>query len=265
MDFRVEQDVYRGPFDLLLFLVRKHEVDVAHISIATIVDRYFECLEALQLIDVNEVGDFLELAGTLLEIKSRAVLPHAEEESADAADPRDELIDRLLEYKRYKDAAGMLEEQSRRWQQRFPRLADDLPPRKIDPADQPIHEVELWDLVSALGRVLKDKDRVPATTIVYDDTPIHVYMSRIFDRITHEQRASFSDLFEPGMHKSAIVGVFLAVLELVRHHSVVAEQNDLHGEIQLTAGETFDPNRPIKAVDEYGSGRIDLNALPTKK
>jgi segregation and condensation protein A len=251
MDFRVQLDVFRGPLDLLLYLVRKHEVEIADLPIALITEQYLAHLEVLQQLDVNEVGDFLELASTLIEIKSQMVLPRGGEEVLAWDDPRDELVARLLEYKKYKDAASMLEERSRDWQQHYPRLASDLPPRQIDPTGQPIQEVELWDLVSAFGRILRDSQAVRPQAIVFDETPIQVYMQRIHVKLATDRRAAFSDMFEPGMHKSAIVGVFLAVLELVRHHSVVAEQSDLHGEIWIVPGEQFDPQREIAAAEEY--------------
>jgi segregation and condensation protein A len=245
MDFRVQLDVFRGPLDLLLFLVRKHEVDVRDLPIALVAEQYLAYLEVLQELDVNEVGDFLDLASTLVEIKSQLVLPRGGEEAESWDDPRDELVERLLEYKKYKDAASRLEERSRDWQQHYARLASDLPPRQIDPAGQPIREVELWDLVSAMGRILRESQQVQPQAIVYDETPIQVYMQRIHHKLVEEQRAAFSDMFEAGMHKSAIVGVFLAVLELVRHHNVRAEQNDLHGEIWIVPGEEFNPAREI--------------------
>src|SRR5205814_6405907 len=120
---------------------------------------------------------------------------------------------------------------------------------------QPIHEVEMWDLVSAMGRILRESQAVQPQAIVYDDTPIQVYMQRIYGKLGTERRVAFSDMFEPGMHKSAIVGVFLAVLELVRHHGVRTEQNDLHSEIWIVPGEGFDPSKEIVAGDEYG-GRV---------
>jgi segregation and condensation protein A len=252
MDFRVELDTFRGPLDLLLYLVRKHEVDVSDIPIALITDQYLAHLDVLEQLDVNAVGDFLDLASTLIEIKSQMVLPRGGEETQEWDDPREELVARLLEYKQYKDAASLLDERSRDWQQHYPRLASDLPPRQVDPAGQPIHEVELWDLVSALGRILRDNQAAQTSTIVYDDTPIQVYMARIHERLATERKAAFSEMFSPGMHKSAIVGVFLAILELVRHHSVSAEQNQLHGEIWIVPGESFDPNKEIVAADEYG-------------
>lgn len=251
MDFRVDLSTFRGPLDLLLYLVRKEEVDLHDLPIAKVTEQYLQHLEVLEHLDVNSVADFLDLASTLIEIKSRLVLPHGGEEAEVFDDPRDNLVQRLLEYKQIKDAASMLEERGRDWQRHVSRLASDLPPREIAPADQPIHEVELWDLVSAMGRILRENKVVKQATIVYDETPIQVYMQRIHEKLTTHQRASFSEMFAPGMHKSAMIGVFLAVLELCRHHSVRAEQNDLHGEIWIIPDAEFDPSKEIAAADNY--------------
>jgi segregation and condensation protein A len=239
MDFRIDLDAYRGPLNLLLYLVRKHEVEIADLPIARITEQYLEHLEVLRELDVNAAGEFLELASTLVEIKSQSVLPHGDEELEAIHDPRDELVERLLEYKKYKDAASMLDEQSRQWQQRFARQASELPVRRIDLTQQPIHEVELWDLVSALGRMIRSREAIAPANIVYDETPIQVYMKQIHDRLATAGKAAFSELFAPGMHKSAMVGMFLAILELVRHHSVRTEQGELHGEIWVLPGEAF--------------------------
>jgi segregation and condensation protein A len=255
MDFRVELELFRGPLDLLLYLVRKHELDICDLPIALITDQYIAHLEVLEQLDVNDVGDFLEVASTLVEMKSQLVLPRGGEETETFDDPRDQLVERLLDYKKYKDAASMLDERSRDWQQHYPRLACDLGPRVVDPVEQPIREVELWDLVSAMGRILRDSQATTPTAIVYDDTPIHVHMQRIHAKLVHEGRVAFSAMFEPGMHKSAIVGIFLAVLELARHHGVRTEQRELHGEIWVVPGEGFDPGKAVGDGEELRSGR----------
>jgi len=252
MSFRVDLDMFRGPLDLLLYLVRKQELEVTGIPVATIAEQFLGYLEILVELDVNAAADFIEMASTLMEIKSRMVLPRGGEETEELEDPREELVERLLMYKKYRDAASILDEQSRQWQQRLPRLADDLPPRRIEPALQPIQEIELWDLVSAFGRIVRDAQVLQPANIVYDDTPIHVHMDRIHQRLTQEGRASFSDMFRPGMHKSSMIGVFLAILELVRHHSVRAEQEDLHGEIWILPGEAFQEQLDLSNVDNYG-------------
>lgn len=262
MNFRVDLDIFRGPMDLLLHLVRKHEVEIADLPIAPITQQYLAYLEVLQELDVNAAGEFLEMASTLTEIKSRLVLPHGDEEAETLDDPRDELVERLLEYKKYKDAASVLDEQGRQWQQRFARQASDVPPRRTDLINQPIHEVELWDLVSALGRLLRERQRVAPASIVYDDTPIHVYMQQIHGRLLAEQKAAFSELFVPGLHKSAMVGMFLAILELVRHHSVRTEQGDLHGEIWILPGESFSSDLNLQQVDNYEHPPLVSDELP---
>jgi segregation and condensation protein A len=259
--FKVDLEIFRGPLDLLLYLVRKHEVEITDIPIAPITDQYLEYLAVLQEFDVNAVGDFLEMASTLVEIKSRMVLPRGDEVEDELADPRQQLVARLLEYKKFKDAASMLDERGRSWQERYGRLASDLPPRQRDLADQEIQEVELWDLVSAFGRIVRESAAAKPANIVYDDTPIHVYMARIKSQLTERGRIAFRDLFQTGMHKSALIGMFLAVLELVRHHQVQAEQGVLFGELWLLPGQQVDAPLDLADVDEYehggGSGRDD--------
>jgi segregation and condensation protein A len=254
MKFRVDLDTFRGPMDLLLYLVRKHEVDVVDLPIALVTDQYLQYLTVLEQLDVNAVGDFLEMASTLIEIKSRLVLPRADEIEDEIEDPRAELVQRLLEYKKYKDAASILEERSRQWQQHYPRAADDLRTRRVDPAEQPIHEVELWDLVSAMGRVMRENLATKPSNIVYDETPIHVYMEVIHGRLVRDGRVAFSEMFELGMHKSAMIGVFLAILELVRHRHVLAEQNRLHGEIWILPSDGFSKTFDASSIDQYDHG-----------
>lgn len=256
MDFRVDLDVFRGPLDLLLYLVRKHELQITEIPIATITAQYLTYLDVLEELDCNAVGDFLAMASTLIEIKSQEVLPRCDEVVDDQIDcPREELVRRLLEYKKYRDAASILDERSRQWQQRYARLANDLPPRERNLAEEPIREVELWDLVSAFGRVIRESVSVQPSSIVYDDTPIHVHMERIQTRIVGEGRLAFSDLFVPGMHKSRLVGVFLAVLEMVRHYRVRVAQDGLFGEIWILAQSDAAGPLDSAAVDNYDHTR----------
>jgi segregation and condensation protein A len=252
--FRVELDDYHGPVDLLLYLVRQHELEVTALPLAVIIEQYLSYIAVLEQIDVNAVGDFLDMASTLIEIKSRMVLPGEEEVEDELEDPRQELVSRLLEYKQYRDAASMLEERARQWSERFPRMASDLPSRPHAPEHQPIMQVELWDLVSAFGRVLKGKQAVRGPeNIRYDETPIHVYMQRIDARVRSEGRVAFTALFEAAVHKSALVGMFLAVLELVRHQHARASQPELFGEIWIEPGDQRLPE-DMMAVSTYEHG-----------
>ena len=120
-----------------------------------------------------------------------------------------------------------------------------------DPADEPIQEVELWDLVSAFGRIMRESEAAKPSSIVYDDTPIHVYMGRIHARLLETGRLAFRDLFDPSMHKSSLVGIFLAILELVRHHHVRVEQNALFGEVWILPNLESTAPLDLSNVDEY--------------
>lgn len=254
MNFRVDIDMFRGPMDLLLYLVRKHEVEIVDIPIATITEQYLDYLTVLEQLNVNAVGDFLEMASRLVEIKSQQVLPRADEIQEDIEDPRKELVQRLLEYKKFRDAASILEERSIRWQRRHPRLASDLPPRRRDLAEEPIHEAELWDLVSAFGRIMRDTALSRPSSIVYDETPIHVYMRQTYARLQKHGRLAFNDLFRAGMHKSTLIGIFLATLELVRHEHALVEQNTLFGEIWILPRKDGRP-LDLSDVDSYDHSR----------
>jgi segregation and condensation protein A len=251
MRFAVNLDIFRGPTDLLLYLVRKHELDVAEIPLAGVVDQYLQYIAVLKQLDVGAVGEFLDLASTLIEMKSRMVLPGEEEVSQEIDDPRQELVRRLLDYKQYRDAASMLEERGRARRDRYPRLADDQSARPIEPQEQPIQEVELWDLVSAFGRVLKSKrGHVNPESIRYDDTPIHVFMQRIDQRLRREGRVAFVSFFAGAVHKSTLIGMFLALLQLMRYGHAVASQGQLFDEIWLMPGATPLPAE-LDEVVEY--------------
>ncbi len=251
MNFPVELDVFRGPLDLLLYLVRKHEVDITEIPIAQIAEQFIEHLDVLEAINIDAVGEFLDMASLLLETKSRLVLPRVEEEAEQWTDPREGLVEQLLSYKRYKDAAGLLEARSLEWQQQRSRLANDLPARRVDASEQPIREVELWDLVSALGRIMREKSVVRPASVVYDETPIHVYMGKVQQRLNTQEKAAFSDLFDAGVHKSAMIGIFLAILELIKRRRVHVEQSSEIGEIWVSHGEQFDAPLDLNDLDEY--------------
>ena len=185
MAFRIELPAYRGPLDLLLYLVRRHEVELSEMPLSEIVDQYVQYIEILKELDLGDVGDFLSLASTLVEMKSQAVLPKVveEQDEEEIVDPQSEVVQRLLQYKEIRDAASVLDEMGNRWQQRYQRLSDDLPSRRVDPGDQPIVDLEIWDLVSAFGRIMREAGGPPQTEVIYDDPPIHVYMQKIHDAL----------------------------------------------------------------------------------
>lgn len=236
MDYLVDLDTFRGPLDLLLYLVKREEVDICDIPIARVAEQFRQYLNVLELIDVERAGDFLVTAATLMEIKSRMLLPHAEAGTAEEEDPRQELVRQLLEYKKFKEAAALLEAQAEQQSYRLPRQP--LPPAGPSLAEQPLHQVELWDLVSAFGRLMRETLALQAQQIVVDQTPIHVYVDSILERLAREPRVAFSALFTPPYQRGRLVGIFLAVLELIKGQRVVAEQAEVFGEIWITRKES---------------------------
>ncbi len=266
MGYQVEVEVFRGPLDLLLYLVRRHEVNVLEVPLAEIAEAYLEYLGTLADPDINAAGEFLVLSSTLAEMKSREALPLGGEEEELDETPRDDLVRHLLEYKKYRDAASLLEEQAQRWQLRYSRMANDLPPRNRDLAEEPIHELELWDLVSAFSRLNRDNHESPGTNIVYDDTPIETHMKRIHGQLVDQGRLGLSDLFAPGMHKSQLVGMFLAVLELVRHYGVHVEQEELFGELWLLPATALEePSHDFGHPLEFSAEEIASTDLPNSQ
>lgn len=267
MSFRVELPVYNGPIDLLLYLARRQEVSLVEVSLSKVVEQYADYLEILKELDLTDIGDFLDLASTLVELKSQAVLPKTieeeEEESTEIEDPQSGLVERLLQYKEIRDASSVLDEMSQRWQQRYERMSDDLPRRRIDPGDQPIADLEIWDLVSAFGRIMREAKGPPQTEVVYDDTPIHVYMQKIHHRLSDAERIPLMDLVEGGIHKSALIGWFLATLELTRHHGAAVEEDDI-GDIVIVKTGEYSESLAVHEVDNYGAdGKIATN-LPSQ-
>ncbi|WP_372894281.1 ScpA family protein [Stieleria sp.] len=266
MPFRVELAIYNGPIDLLLYLARRQEVSLMEVSLSKVIDQYSDYLELLQELDLADIGDFLELASILVELKSQAVLPQtveSDEEDEQIEDPQSELVERLLQYKEIRDAAAVLDEMAGRWQQRYQRMSDDLPRRRIDPGDQPIADLEIWDLVSAFGRIMRESAGPPQTEVIYDDTPIHVYMQKIHTQLAARPRVPLMDLVEGGIHKSALIGWFLATLELTRHHGAAVEEDEA-GDIVIVKTADYSEDLAVNEVDNYGNDGIIATNLPSQ-
>jgi segregation and condensation protein A len=236
MDYQVDLDTFRGPLDLLLYLVKRDEVDICDIPIAKITEQFLEYMRVIELLDVERAGDFLVTAATLMEIKSKLLLPRLEEAAEEEDDPRQELVRQLLEYKKFKEAAALLEAQAEQQSYRLPRLAVETPPDR-DLAQQPLRQVELWDLVSAFGRLMRETLALQPQQIVVDQTPVHVHMEMILQRLAEEPRLAFSAIFPPPHERGRIVGIFLACLELMKDQRIAAEQAGMFGEIWISLRE----------------------------
>ena len=236
-EYRIDTGYFGGPLDLLLHLVRRHELDICRVSLSQLTTEFSDQLQILELLDLDLIGDFIVIASTLLEIKSREVLPKPEEQVHVDEDVIEEsssdLIAQLMQYKRYKNASKTLDDRASEWLERYPRLSDDRPDIKRDGAADRIREVELWDLVSALARIVRLPDVERETSIRMDETPLSVHQERIRKRLRTEPRVMFSSFFDGEKLQSRIVGIFQATLELIRHEQYRAEQPEMYGEIWI--------------------------------
>lgn len=238
-DYRVDLDIFAGPLDLLLYLVRKEEVDIYDIPIAGITDQYIRYIEMLKSLDIDLAGDFLVMAATLMQIKSAMLLPKAEPEMLgedDLSDPRAELIRQLLEYKKFKDAANLLSAAADEHKQRFPR-PDSIIERLSDQTEPEIdiEQISIWDLLEAFDSILRATGADVDISHIADDTPIDLYQIEILHRLQSEGRTTFEQLFEFGSGQLVMIGLFLALLELVRAKLVWAEQAASSSAIYLRA------------------------------
>jgi segregation and condensation protein A len=247
-DYRVDLPVFHGPLDLLLFLIKRDELDITDIPIHSITTSYLEYLRQLRAtpggFDINTAGDFVVMAATLMEIKSAMLLPEpptvtkdgVTTAAQDLADPRQELVQQLLEYKRIKDNANLLERQQIEHFARFARvpadLADEPPPLDLD-------EIQIYDLLAAFTRLMSNPSERqrrgrPVHEVTYDETPIALHAADIEDRLRREKSVSLRTLLMGRTSKSEMIGVFLALLELVREKRVLVSQEEAGDDLILT-------------------------------
>jgi segregation and condensation protein A len=227
-DYRVDLDIFAGPLDLLLYLVRKEEVDIYDIPIAKITDQYIHYIEFMKSLDIDLAGDFLVMAATLMQIKSAMLLPKADTEAFqddDLTDPRTELVRQLLEYKKFKDAANLLDAAAGEQRERYPRPGTMI--ERLKPDAEPeldIEQVSVWDLLEAFDVICKAIGTVGGIDHIKDDTPIDLYQIEILHRLQTEGPMIFERIFESRSSRVVMIGLFLALLELVREKLIWAEQ-----------------------------------------
>jgi len=235
--YKVKLDVFEGPLDLLLYLVRKDEVDIYDISIERITRQYLEYLEAMESIDVEIGGEFIVMAANLLYIKSRTLLPvdlqGPAEEEGEEEDPRWELIRQLIEYKKFKEAAGDLRDRDELAVKLFGRTP--VAPPSDGPAVLLTGEVGALDLISAFQRVLAriEKRQGAEREIESDLFTVSEKIEFVLKILPEQEPLRFEELFAGQQTRGEVVATFLALLELVRLRHVLVEQSGAFGEIML--------------------------------
>ncbi len=225
-------EFFAGPLDLLLYLIRKNEVDIYNIPIQRITEQYLKYLELMKILDLDIAGEFLSMAATLMHIKSRLLLPPEErEELEEEEDPRWDLVRQLLEYRQFKDAADTFHDLEREQGKTFPRQPD--PPNPVDPSELPLAEIDLFQLLDAFSQVLNEAEKRRPPEFEPDLFSIEDGRARVLERIAGENPILFHLLFDRGEPRTRVVVVFLALLELIRQQVVQVFQQNHFGEIMI--------------------------------
>lgn len=229
--YKVDLETFNGPLDLLLYLVRRSEVDIADISISELADGFISYLDLMEALDIEYAAEFLVMAATLMDIKAKMLVPRdvltEEDDEEELLDPREELIRELLEYKKIRDAALYLQEKFNERRQQF-ESGGETP--QMD--EKPLEEVEVWDLFSAFSKLLAEIG-TGAAEILSREMPVEAYIKVILEKISRAGRLHFDELFDDAADRMAIVGLFVALLELVRLRRVRAFQERDFGGIAL--------------------------------
>lgn len=239
--------VFEGPMDLLLHLVREQEVEIQDVEIARVIDGYFEYLQHLEQLDIEVAGEFLVMAATLMSIKSRSLLPREEVELEDELDPQDELIQRLIEYRRFRGAADDLGDRFERRKQEHLRgfrgeARMHVPERELD-----MGELTAWDLLATFSRLMRETLANRTHTVAGDPRPLRWYVSQLAQAVRRKGRLRLEEALtldgeEPT--RAGMIGAFCALLELVKIGLVGAQQDGQGAPIELVlredAGDDFE-------------------------
>lgn len=237
-DYRVQFEVFEGPLDLLLHLVKKQEVDIYQVNLAKIANEFIEYLNRMRELDLEVAGEFVVMAATLIYIKSRELLPKdqqviAREEEEDTDDPRFELIRRLVEYKKFKDAAALLQVREGEQENIYARRPAKLEFEEAEPAANRT-PASLFDLVNAVSSILKRYgSREDVREILADPWTVSEKIEEVRQWVLSRETFKFSDLFTGARNRIEVVCTFLAVLELIRMKQIICLQSEAFGEIEV--------------------------------
>ncbi|HZS11328.1 MAG TPA: segregation/condensation protein A [Nitrospirales bacterium] len=239
LPYHVRLESFEGPLDLLLHLIKKNEINIYDIPIALITQQYLDYLTLMTSLNLGVAGDFLVMAATLVQIKSKLLLPPDENETDedDGPDPRDELVRRLLEYKQFKEAANQLDHREHLWRDVFGRDPIEPVSTKSEPAS--IDEISLFDLVDALQGVIARTPQTRLMEITAEHLTVKDRMAAMLETLDGRESITFVSLFEESSHRLVVVVTFLALLELVRLNLVRIFQAATFGPILVTR--TFTP------------------------
>jgi segregation and condensation protein A len=235
-DYAIKLDIFEGPLDLLLFLIKKNEIDIYNIPVALITEQYLKYLDIIKSLNLDLAGEYLVMASTLIHIKSRLLLPVPEEPSEEEKeeDPRAELVRQLLEYQAFKDVAVDLERRPHLERDVFKRSAP-LPEesRKTDEAEDDLVEVSIFELIEAFHRVVSRIDKKELMDVDLEKMSLADTMNDVMERLTREKNLTFEELLGERNDRRWIIYTFLALLELIKLRMIKAYQTSAFGVIRV--------------------------------
>ncbi len=235
MSYEIKLDVFEGPLDLLLYLIRKNEIDIYNIPISLITEQYLEYLEMMRSLNLDLAGEYLVLAATLIHIKSKLLLPPVvgESEEEEGEDPRAELVRQLLEYQAFKEAALKLDGRFLLERDVFKRGATVEEESEADEDKEMTLEVDIFDLVKAFHRIIAGFDRPEELVIDAEKISLADRINEIMERLSAEKQLTFVELLGDRRDRRRIIYTFLAILELMKLRMIRAFQTGPFGAIRL--------------------------------
>lgn len=236
MGYKIKLDIFEGPLDLLLYLVKKEHLNIYDIPIAQVTKQYLAYLELMRLLDLSIAGEFLVMAATLMQIKSRMLLPRDEamEQEEEEGDPRQELVERLLEYQRFKEVASELRQREQKQQQQFRRKTDSELSFARASSGEVYFEASIFDLINAFTQALKEGiPRELFYEVIKDEFTVDQKIHDILHLLINQEAVNLTELFNQAKNKLEIVATFLAVLELIRLREVLIRQKRLFEDVEI--------------------------------
>ncbi|MCA9395837.1 MAG: segregation/condensation protein A [Candidatus Omnitrophica bacterium] len=232
MPYRIKLEVFEGPLDLLLYLIQKNEIDIHDIPIRTITEQYLEYLEIMKNLNLEIAGEFLSVASLLMRIKSKMLLPEDETQTEDEEqmDPRQELVEKLVEYMKYKDAASQLRYMEEVRSAKFERASTNAV--EIS-SDSPFYGSSLFDLITAFSKVLRGMSKEVFHKVIKEKHTVSDKVHFILSALSSGKSVRFTELFAEATSKIEAITIFLAILELVRLKEILINQPDVFGEIDI--------------------------------
>ena len=251
-EYKVKFEVFEGPLDLLLYLIKKQEVDIYEVNLTALATQFIEYIDVMRMLDLEIAGEFLVMASTLMYIKSRELLPVDQqvevEDEDEGEDPRWELIRQLVEYKKFKDAAAQLQVLEERQENVYRREA----PKPVFESEPQKPDVSIFDLVNAVSAILKRvAQREGESREIFEDKwSVSEKIEMLVKLITEKSRVKFSELFEDATSRTEVVVTFLAMLELIRLRQIICVQPDHFAEIEIIKAEPTKPTVPTEIPEQ---------------